>query len=330
MKAIQLRLPGGPEALHYVDLPDPVPGAGQVLVRAHAIGVGKPDVLFRTGVYRWLPPLPATPGVEMTGRIERLGDGVTGFAVGERVLVYHLSAGCYAEAIAVPVASVTKLPDNVDLDEAASIPNYQVAWALLNHAARGIQAKSLYVNGAAGGMGSAIIQLAKLRDLTVIAGASTAAKCAFARSLGADHTIDYGSESVVERVLSITGGRGVDLSFDHLIGKHFTDCLKMMAPFGLIVSFNMLAGYPEKDLFKEMRANLERSPAVRCFTMHSYDRDPDGRRTIAAETMKLFAAGKVKPPIYRRVPLAEARRAHEMLDAREVLGKLILKPGAPA
>lgn len=312
--------------LDYVELPTPVPGEGAVLVRAHAIGVGKPDVLFRTGVYRWRPPLPAIPGAEMTGTIEALGQGVDGLRVGQKVLVYRFAGGCYAEQIAVPASEVTALPDGIDLDDAVSLPNYQVAYALLNVAARGIDAKTVYVNGAAGGIGSAIIQLCGLNGITVIAGASSDEKCAFARAQGASHAINYAQENVVARVLELTSGRGADLILDHIAGKGFTDNLDMLAPMGLIVSFNALGGPPEKDLFKEMRAHLPRSPAVRCFTMHSFDHDPEARRRVAQATLDLFAAGKVKPPVFARLKLSEARRAHELLDARSVLGKLILKP----
>ena len=326
MKAIQIARTGGPDVLELVDLPQPKPGPGEVLVRTHAIGVGKPDVLFRTGVYRWMPPLPAIPGAEMTGHVEALGAGVADLQLGEPVLVYHLGGGCYAQYANVPASAVTRLPPEIDLDDAVSLPNYQVAWALLTEAARGIAARSVYVNGAAGGIGSAVIQLCRWQGITVIAGASTAAKCAFAQSQGATHTIDYGRESVAERLLELTHGHGVDLILDHIVGKDFTDNLKALAPFGLIVSFNALGGLPEKDLFREMRAHLPKSPGVRCFTMHSFDHDPEGRRRVAARTLEIFAGRRVSPPVDRRLPLAQAREAHERLDARAVLGKLILKP----
>jgi len=328
MKAIQIAKTGGPEVLELVDLPRPEPGPGEVLVRAQAIGVGKPDVLFRSGVYRWMPPLPAIPGAEMTGYVEALGAGVNAneLCVGDPVLVYHLGGGCYAQYAKVPASAVTRLPAAIDLDDAVSIPNYQVAYALLTEAARGIAAKTVYVNGAAGGIGSAVIQLCRLQDIAVIAGASSAAKCAFARAQGATHTIDYSRENVAERLLALTQGHGVDLILDHIVGKDFTDNLKALAPFGLIVSFNALGGFPEKDLFREMRAHLPKSPGVRCFTMHSFDHDPAGRRRVAERVIEMFAGRRVHPPIDKRLPLAEARQAHELLDARAVLGKLILKP----
>jgi NADPH2:quinone reductase len=326
MKAIQIAVAGGPAVLDYVDVPTPSPGDGEVLVRAHTIGVGKPDVLFRTGAYRWRPPLPAIPGAEMSGHIEALGRGVDHLRIGLPVLVYRFAGGCYAEQIAVPASEVTVLPDGIDLDDAVSIPNYQVAYALLNVAARGLDAKTVYVNGAAGGIGSAIIQLCKLNGIEVIAGASSDEKCAFARAQGAGHTINYAQGDAVPRVLEMTGGRGADLILDHIVGKDFTDNLDMLAPLGLIVSFNALGGLPEKDLFKEMRAHLPRSPAVRCFTMHSFDADPAARARVTQATLDLFAAGQVKPPVFARLKLSEAVKAHELLDARSVLGKLILKP----
>jgi NADPH2:quinone reductase len=326
MKAIQIAASGGPEVLRYIDMPAPAPGEGEVLVRAHAIGVGKPDVLFRTGAYRWRPPLPAIPGAEMSGHIEALGRGVTHLHVGQPVLVYRFRGGCYAEQAAVPAADVTALPDTVDLDDAVSLPNFQVALALLTEAARGLTPNTVYVNGAAGGIGSAVIQLCTLNGIAVIAGASSDEKCAFAGAQGASHTVNYGRASAAAQVLELTQGRGVDLILDHIVGKDFTDNLTMLAPMGLIVSFNALGGLPEKDLFKEMRAHLPKSPGVRCFTMHSFDHAPETRARIARQTIDLFAASTVKPPVFARLPLREASRAHELLDARQVLGKLILKP----
>jgi len=326
MKAIQITKTGGPEVLEFVDLPQPEPGPGEVVIRASAIGVGKPDVLFRTGVYRWMPALPAIPGAEMTGHIEALGAGVSDLRIDEPVLVYHLGGGCYAQYAKVPASAAMRLPPAIDLDDAVSIPNYQVAYALLTEAARGIATKTVYVNGAAGGIGSAVIQLCRLQGITVIAGASSAAKCAFAASQGATHTIDYGRENAAARLLDLTQGHGVDLILDHIVGKDFTDNLKALAPFGLIVSFNALGGMPEKDLFRELRAHLPKSPGVRCFTMHSFDHDPAARQRIGQRVIELFAAGHVRPPIDRRLPLAEAQQAHERLDARAVFGKLILKP----
>ena len=328
MRAIQFKATGGPEVLDLVELPTPRPNNDEVLIRIRAAGVGKPDVLMRTGVYRWMPPLPATPGAEMSGTIEALGGGVDPgrLRVGQRVLGYHFKGRGYAEYAAIPAIDVTPLAEGIDFDDAVSIPNYQVAYALLHVAACGADNRVVYVNGAAGGIGCAVIQLCRLEGLTVIAGASSDEKCAFARAQGAQHTINYSRENIADRVLDITGGHGANLVLDHIIGKSFTDSLRMLASMGLIVSFNALGGFPEKDLFREMRANLPRSPGVRCFTMHHFDHDPVGRQKLAEQVMALFAAREVHPPIHARLPLAEARSAHRLLDERAVMGKLVLNP----
>ena len=326
MRAIQFSETGGPEVLEVVDTLMPSPGSGQVLVKAAAFGVGKPDVLLRSGVYKWMPPLPAIIGNEMSGHVEAVGHGVSDFAMGQKVLVFGTGGGRHAEYNAVDTGIVTALPESVDLDIAVCIPNYAIAWCLVYEAARGIVPETVYVNGAAGGVGSAVVDLCRQAGIEIIAGASSAEKCAFAKELGATHTIDYSTENVAERVNALTGDRGADLILDQRVGPDFTDNLAMIAPLGTIVSFNALAGMPDKDLFVEMRANLGKSPGVRCFSWHSYDRDAETRARILGEVVALFAAGALRPPIYRTLPMDAARDAHAMLDSREILGKVILKP----
>jgi len=326
MKAVQISRTGGPEVLELVDLPVPRPGPGEVLVKTVAIGVGKPDVLLRTGVYRWMPKLPAILGNEMSGHVEAVGSGVAGLTVGQKVLVFGTGGGRYAEYNAVPQGLVTPLPDSVDLDAAVALPNYFVAWAMLREAARGIDARTLYVNGGAGGMGTAIIDVCRAEGIAVIAGASTAEKCAFARKAGATHTVEYGRENVVDRVLELTGGRGIELMFDQLVGPDFTDNFRMLVPLGMIVTFNALAGLPQKETFSELRANLGKSLAVRAFSWHAFDHDRTRAQRVIATVVGMFGEGRFDPPIHARLPLTEARKAHEMLDARAIMGKLVLKP----
>lgn len=326
MKAVQIEEYGGPEVLKVVDLPSRSPGANQVLVRIHTIGVGKPDVLLRTGVYKWKPPLPTVVGAEGAGVVEALGPDVEGLNVGDKVLVSYAPVGCYAEYAVAPVQNVLKLPADLDLELAIHVPNYVTAYALLHDGARGVEADRLYVNGAAGGLGIAIIQLAKDLGKEVIAGASSDEKCAFVREHGADHAINYSVQPVIPEVLRLTDGAGVPLILDHLVGPRFTDNLDMLAPLGTIVSFNALLGFPAEDLFVQMRARLTNSPAVRCFSAHVYDKNPGRLREIQAAVLALFRSGRLRPPVYDILPLAEARQAHELLDAGRVLGKLLLKP----
>jgi NADPH2:quinone reductase len=330
VKAIQIGRTGGPEVLALIERPTPEPGPGEILVKAEAIGVNYFDTMIRTGRYRWMPKLPFVPGNELSGRVAALGAGANRFKVGDPVFIagYDIGnrGGLYAEYAAVPEAAAWALPAGIGPDEATALTNYQLAWILLHHAARGIEPKTVVVYGAAGGVGTALIDVARRTGATVIGVAGGAAKCAFVRERGAAHVIDHLSENVIDRVLALTERRGADVVFDHVAGKTFTDGVKMVAPLGMIVSYAILGGMPEGDLFQAMRGSIEHSPAVRCFTMHTYDHMPEPRREAMARAVELLAGSKVRPAIAARLPLAEARRAHEMIEARSALGKIVLRP----
>src|SRR4029079_6716686 len=258
MKAILLSRTGDPSVLDYVEVPTPLPQAGEVLVKADTIGVSRPELLVRRGVYPWMPPLPAIPGIEMAGTGVELGAGATRFAVGQKVYVtareLPVRAGCYAEYIAVPEAAPFALPDNVDLEAAACLSNYQVAWHLLHTAARGVPGKTVLVGQASGGLGSAAVQLAKLAGMTAIALVGSPEKARALKALGADHVIDRSSEDVAARVKDITEGVGVDLILDAVGGRNFAAFLPMLGPFGLLVSYGKLAGRIESNVVDALDA----------------------------------------------------------------------------
>jgi NADPH2:quinone reductase len=327
MKAIQISRTGGPEVLDYVDLPTPKPGPGDVLVRADAIGVHYFDMLIRSGRYRWMPKLPLVLGNDMSGHVAEARG--TKLKVGQPVFIagwdIGFRGGLYAEYAAVPEANIWPLPDGIDMDQAAALSNYALAWTLLHQVARGIEPRNVLVYGAAGGMGSALIDVARLAGANAIGLAGGQEKCAFVRMRGA-HAIDYNSEPVIERAQTLTGGHGVDIVFNHVAGKTFADDLRMIAPLGLIVSYAMLGGMPETDLFKDMRANIEKSPALRCFTMHTSEELPELRSEGMKHAIEYLAMKKIVPAIGARLPLSDAARAHEMLEARKAIGKIILKP----
>ncbi len=330
MKAIVLEKPGPPEALRYTDVPLPEPGTGEVRVQAHAIGVGMPEVLVRRGVYSWMPPLPAIPGIEMSGTVEKLGAGVTSLKVGQGVFVSarEMSArgGCYAEYIVAAADALYPLPDGVDLEAAATLSNYQVAWHLLYSAPNGVPYDSLMTTVAAGGVGTALIQLAKLAEKTVIGLVDTRERADFIRSLGADGAIDYLTEDVTERVRALTGGRGVDLIFDSIGGRGFADQVERLAPFGLLVCFGSLDGPPTGKAVEAMFKKMGGCLGIRFFSMHIFDQDREKRREATGQILKLLADKKINPPIWKRFPLAEAGKAQALLEGGKVLGKIILKP----
>jgi NADPH2:quinone reductase len=332
MKAILLSRPGPPSVLEYVELPTPTPKAGEVLIEAHTIGVSRPELMVRAGSYPWMPPLPAIPGIEMTGTVVERGPGASALAVGQKVFVsareLPVRAGCYAEHIAVPERAPFPLPPEIDLEAAACLSNYQVAWHLLHTATRGAPGRTVLVAQASGGLGSAAVQLARLAGTMAIAVAGTPAKARALLAFGADHAIDRSREDVAARAAEITGGEGVDLILDAEGGPALARYLAMLAPFGLLVSYGKLAG----GVGPEAAAGLDGGPgylnsgALRVFTMHTFDDQPERRRRATQDLIARLIDGGIRPLIHARLPLREAARAHEMLEARQVAGKVLLKP----
>jgi NADPH:quinone reductase len=184
---------------------------------------------------------------------------------------------------------------------------------------------TLAVHGAAGGMGIALTQLAQLAGASVVGIAGGEGKCRFVRSLGGQ-AVDHTREDVVARVLELTDGRGADVICNHMAGETLKRDLKMLAPFGLLVSYGALHGLPGGDLFRDMRTRVARCPAVRCFTMHSFDHAAELRDRCTAKVLRLFAEKKIAPVLGPMFPLAKAADAHRALDARGVIGKIVLKP----
>jgi NADPH2:quinone reductase len=329
MKAIQLSRHGGPEVLTQVELPLPEPGAREIRVRAQAIGVGKPDALIRRGDYKWMPPMPAVPGNELAGVVDAIGDGVTEFGSGDRVLVSARElphrGGCYAEAICVPAAAAYRLPDSIDAADAVSLPNYQLALALLYEAGARTP-RSILVHGAAGGVATALLQVADSAGILAIGTASSSIKCDFARRAGATHVIDRSCQDVAGQVGAITGALGVDMVLDHVAGPGFTDNLVLLAPLGTLMSYNILGGLPQKNLLEELRRFAGKSLGVRCYTIHTLDSQPHIRRALMLRAIELFACGRRRPPEPTRLALSDAARAHRLLDSGDVLGKIVLIP----
>ena len=315
--------------MELLDVPVPEPQAGEVLVKAHAIGVGIPDCLIRAGTYAWMPPLPVTPGTEMSGTIEKVGAGVTSRKVGQRVYTTARErphrGGHYADYIATPAEATFVLPDNVDLDAAASLANYQVAYHIFNDAVQPRDGQTVLIYAAAGGMGNALIDLAKAKGLVVIGVVSSADKARFARELGADHVIDRKADSVAARVGEITHGRGVDIIVDPVGGPSIPGNLALLAPCGTLVVYGGLGGKASLDLQTTMRAS-KNSAAIRQFSIHTWDHLVEERRAGMRALIDMLAAGKLHPRIHARLPLADAVRAHEMLESGAVLGKLLLRP----
>lgn len=330
MRKIVVRKPGGFDAMELVNEPDPHAGPGEVRIRTHAMAVGWPDVLIRTGVYKWMPPLPVTLGNELTGIIDEVGPGVEGLAAGQPVYLgsreLNFQSGCYADVKVAPARAVLPLPAGVDLAQAAGLGYFSLAWALVHETTRGFKPKSALVIGAAGGVGSALVQIAKQAGMSVIGTVSSEEKASFARSLGADDVINYRNELVAERVKRITGGRGVDLILDPIVGPEFSQHFTMLAPWGTVVVYNATGGPPKPEWFQDWRATAGGCTGLRYFSMHVYEDDPEGRRRIIQEPLELLSAGKIRTPVYAEFPMADVAKAHETLESGKPLGKILLRP----
>lgn len=329
MKAVVIDQFGGPEVLRYTDVEKPVPAADEVLVKNMYIGVGKPDFIVRSGICPFLEKKPPelVMGNECAGIVEAVGSDVKGIEPGMQVCVNSgLGYGAYAEYIAVPQKFVTVFPDEFPLKYATGFLNYMVAYALLNEVGRGTDGKSLYIFGAAGGVGTALIQTALLQGIEVIASASTKEKCDYIRSLGAQCVFNWTEENEKDVILEYTHGRGVDLIFDQLVGERFQSQFEYLADFGMIVIYNWLDGSPELDQLDTIIRQSKNASAVRSFSFHVYDDKPERLANIRRICMERIMSGEIVPRFYDELPLSEARKAHELMDAQKIMGKLIMHP----
>jgi NADPH2:quinone reductase len=202
-----------------------------------------------------------------------------------------------------------------------------VAWGLLNQVVWATPRQSLYIGGAAGGIGTAVIQLAQHQKVDVIASASTDAKCDYLRSLGVEKVFNYTTEDDVAAVKRLSDGKGVDYVYDQVAGPRFCRQFDMLATYGQIILYNYLGGYPEdKEIIHILQSRCEGCFGIRYFSIHVHDTDPAGFRKVKEQVLGLIASGAVRPPIYKVLPLSAARKAHEMIETGEVLGKVVLHP----
>jgi NADPH2:quinone reductase len=330
MKAIRITRTGGPEVLEYVEVPTPEPGEDEVLVKAHAIGVCMPETYVRQGTYNWMPKLPVIPGIEMSGTVVKAGAGVRSLRVGQPVFVsareFEERAGCYAEYVKAPEHRIYPVPAGIDLDQVAGLANYQVAWHLLNTALKGFQYDSVLVMAAAGGVGVALVQLAKAAGKRVIGVVSSEERGAFAREQGADAIVDRTKGDIVEQVREVSGGRGVDLILTIAGGKGMLSLFDCLDRFGMLILYGRIEGPPQGDITPALVKPPIRSLAYRFFSIHTLDDWPELRAHATNALIRMLQEGTIKVPIYERIPLAEAPRAHRVFESGEVMGKLIMKP----
>ncbi|MBW9204442.1 NADPH:quinone oxidoreductase family protein [Mumia sp. zg.B17] len=322
MRAVQITSLEGPSAVEVVDIDAPEPGPEQIVIDVKASGVSFPEVLQTRGLYQLKPPLPFVPGSEVAGEVVSAPSG-SGFSTGDRVAAFPMLGG-FAERAVSGVDMTFHLPDNVSYEEGAGVPlNYLTAhFALLKrgHLRNG---ESVLVQGAAGGVGTASIQVAKAYGAgQVIAVTSTDAKGEVAVAAGADSYVL--ADGFKEAVKDLTGGHGVDLVIDPVGGDRFTDSLRSLKDDGRLLVIGFTAGdIPEVKVNRLLLNNID----IRGVGWGAYVMKRPGY--VAAQWQELvphLESGALAPPIGGRFSLEDAARALEMIDAREALGKVVLVP----
>ncbi len=320
MRAIQVKETGGPEKMELVDLPQPVAGPGQALVKIAASGVNFIDVYFRTGSYK--ADLPITLGSEGAGTVVSVGDGVSEVAPGDRV-AYAMTRGSYAEYAVVPAAQLVKIPDHLDFQKAAAAMLQGMTAHYLTHSTFALKAgDTCLVHAAAGGVGLLLVQMARRIGARVFGTVSTEAKAQLAKEAGADEIIFYTHQDFAAEVKRLTSGRGVDVVYDSVGATTFMKSLDSLRPRGLLVLFGQSSGpVPPFD------PNILNGKGSLFLTRPGLPHHLLTRAELlwrAGDVLGWVSSGELKIRVDRAYPLAEAPQAHRDLEGRRTAGKLVL------
>ena len=344
MQAVQIHEHGGPEVLKLVDLPDPTPGPGEVLCRVLAVSVNHLDLWVRRGMPGMPLPLPMIPGCDGTGEVVALGEGVTSFSVGDRVVLEpgyssgesahdlagndHLSAdyrirgehsdGLDCELVVMPERHLTLIPEGLDPVAAAAVPLvFLTAWGMVVSRAALQAGETVLVLGGASGVGSAAIQIAKDLGARVVATAGSDEKLALVKELGADHAIDHRDEAWPKAVRAALEGGACDVVVEHVGPATWEGSMRCLARNGRLVTCGGTTGPKVSLLLPHL---FIKNISVLGSTM--------GPRSALAPIFERVASGIFRPVLDRSLPLSEVQTAHELLEARKVNGKLVLLPGS--
>ncbi len=324
MRAVICKAFGPPENLVVEEVAVPVAGPGQLLVEVKASAVTFPDTLMLEDKYQFKAPPPYTPGGEVAGLVTAIGDGVSGFAIGDRVVGGLGTTGGYAEYSLVAAAGARTLPDGVGFAESTGL-NYAYGTTLYGLKYRGnLKAgETLLILGAGGSVGLTAVELGKLMGARVIACASSEEKLQLCRERGADETINYTTEDLKERAKQLTGGAGVDVVYDCVGGAYAEAALRAIGWEGRFLVVGFTAGIPSVPLNLTL---LKGCQIVGVFYGAMTARDPALRDIVVAELIDLTASGKLRPHVSGRYPLERAGEALRSLMDRKALGKVVIEP----
>jgi NADPH2:quinone reductase len=319
MKAIRAHQPGGPEVLKLEEIPDPVPAAGQVLVKVHAAGVNPVDTYIRSGAYGqkvW----PYTPGADAAGVVEAVGEGVTRFKPDDRVYTAGSVTGTYAERTVAPEARVYRLPAHVSFEQGAALGvPYGTAHRALFHRAEAKAGETVLVHGASGGVGTAAVQLARALGTVVIGTAGTDEGRRLVAEQGAHHVLDHRGANYLDELMSLTAGRGVDVILEMLANVNLAKDLTVLAKRGRVIVVGNRG-----TIEINPRETMSRDADVRGMTlMNATD---DDLRGIHAAIVAGLENATLRPVIGKRMPLADAAKAHAAVLEPGSYGKIVLVP----
>ena len=323
MQAAGFDAPGGPEVLRLETVPVPRPGAGEVLVRVAYAGVNRPDVIQRQGFYPPPPGASPIPGLEISGEIVALGEGVDAALLGQQVCAL-VSGGGYAEYCLAVADHCLAVPEGLAIDQAAALPETLfTVWHNVFERGYAKEGETVLVHGGTSGIGTMAIMLGKLFGMTVIVTCGGADKCAQALKIGADHAIDYKAQDFVEEVARITGGAGVQLVLDMVAGDYVMRNLKCLADDGRHVTIAVQGGLQATiNMAEVMRRRLHLTGST------LRPRSNQFKALLAQEIARLawpmVESGKLRPVMDRAFPLAEAAQAHARMEAGSHIGKIVL------
>jgi putative PIG3 family NAD(P)H quinone oxidoreductase len=323
MYAITITEPGGPEALVWDEVPDPVPAEGEVLVEVVASAVNRADLLQRQGLYNPPPGASPYPGLECSGRIADVGPGVSGWAVGDEVCAL-LSGGGYAQKVAVPAGQLLPVPEGIDLRQAAALPEVTcTVWSnvfMISHLRPG---ETLLVHGGSSGIGTMAIQLAKAVGAKVAVTAGTEDKLRFCAGLGADILINYREQDFVEELKKATDGAGADVILDNMGAKYLDRNVKTLAANGRLAIIGMQGGIKGE---LNIATLLNKRAAISATSLRA--RPLGEKASIVAAVREhvwpLISSGHVRPIVDRELPMSDAATGHRVLEESGHIGKVLL------
>jgi NADPH2:quinone reductase len=324
-KAIRIYETGGPDVMRWEDVEPGETDPGEALVRHEAVGLNFIDVYHRTGLYP-LPALPAVPGLEGAGIVEKIGEGVTEVAVGDRVAYAGIPPGAYAQIRRIPAHRLVKLPAGISCHQGAAMMLQGMTARYLLRGCYAVKAgDTILIHAAAGGVGSIVCQWAKHLGATVIGTVGSEKKAEIAGANGCDHPILYSEEDFAARAREITDGAGVDVVYDSVGQTTFMQSLDCLRPMGMMVSFGQSSGpVPPVDLgLLAARGSLFLTRP----SLMAYTADRKDLLENAEDLFAVVANGAVRIEVNQTYPLAEAARAHQDLEARKTTGSTVLIPG---